>query len=87
MGPYLRERAWGTVREEGETAHGQGHLDYLRTVGDRVTVKPMGTTVSNLETAIVGEKFEHTTLYPSMAVTAREEGFHEIATLSADDPW
>jgi hypothetical protein len=78
-GPYLSERAWGTFREEGETGHPQGHLDYLRRVGDPVTGKPTGTTVSNLEAAIAGETFEHTTQYPAMAVTAREEGFHEIA--------
>jgi len=39
----------------------------------------MGTTVSNLEAVIAGEKFEHTTQYPAMAVTAREEAFHETA--------
>lgn len=64
---------------EGETGHGQGHLDYLRKIGDPVTGKPMGTTVSNLESAIAGETFEHSTQYPAMALTAREEGFHEIA--------
>ena len=64
---------------EGETGHAHGHLDQLRTVGDPVTGKTIGTTLENLEAAIAGETLEFTTLYPAMAATAREEGFPEIA--------
>src|SRR5512143_1126119 len=60
---------------EGETGHAHGHLDQLRTVGDPVTGKSIGTTLENLEAAIAGETLEFTTLYPAMAATAREEGF------------
>ena len=64
---------------EGETGHAHGHLDYLRQIGDPVTGKPIGPTLANLEAAIAGETSEYTSLYPGMAVTAREEGFPEIA--------
>jgi rubrerythrin len=64
---------------EGETGHAHGHLDHLRSVGDPVTGKPIGTTLDNLEAAIAGETLEFTTQYPVMAATAREEGFPEIA--------
>ena len=64
---------------EGETGHAHGHLDHLRAVGDPVTGKPIGTTPANLEAAIAGETFEYTNVYPTMAATAREEGFPEIA--------
>jgi rubrerythrin len=64
---------------EGETGHAHGHLDFLRKIGDPVTGKPIGSTLANLEAAIAGEASEYTSLYPSMAVTARAEGFPEIA--------
>ena len=38
-----------------------------------------GTTVENLKAAIVGENYEHTTMYPEFADTADAEGFHDIA--------
>ena len=64
---------------EGETGHAHGHLDYLRVVGDPVTDKPIGVTDKNLESAVLGETFEYTDMYPGMAKSAREEGFNEIA--------
>jgi rubrerythrin len=64
---------------EGEAAHARGHLDYLRRLGDPATGMPIGTTLANLEAAIVGETMEYTKMYPEMAATAREEGFPEIA--------
>lgn len=39
----------------------------------------IGTTAENLEEAAGGENYEHTTMYPEFAATAREEGFAEIA--------
>ena len=36
-------------------------------------------TAENLEAAAAGENYEHSTMYPEFAVTAREEGFDAIA--------
>jgi len=64
---------------EGETGHAHGHLEYLEQVGDPVTDEPIGATDKNLKSAIAGETYEYTDMYPGMAKTAREEGFDEIA--------
>lgn len=64
---------------EGETGHAHGHLSFLEEVGDPVTGEPIGSTAANLKSAIAGETFEYTDMYPSMARTARDEGFEEIA--------
>ncbi len=64
---------------EGETGHAHGHLDYLKKVGDPVTDQPIGPTEDNLKSAIHGETYEYTDMYPGMAKTARSEGFPEIA--------
>jgi rubrerythrin len=64
---------------EGETGHAHGHLDYLKKVGDPATDLPFGDTAENLKSAIHGETYEYTDMYPGMAKTAREEGFTEIA--------
>jgi len=41
----------------------------------------VGTTLDNLKAAAAGENHEHTSLYPSFAKTAREEGFEAIAVV------
>lgn len=64
---------------EGETGHAHGHLEYLKQVGDPATDLPIGDTINNLKSAVAGETYEHTDMYPGMAKTAREEGFPEIA--------
>lgn len=64
---------------EGETGHAHGHLEYLEQVGDPVTDEPIGDTEKNLKSAVAGETYEYTDMYPGMAKTAREEGFDEIA--------
>jgi rubrerythrin len=64
---------------DGETGHAHGHLDYLKKVGDPATGKPIGSTDKNLAAAVAGETHEYTEMYPSMAKTAREEGFADIA--------
>jgi len=64
---------------EGEPGHADGHLDYLKKVGDPATGLPIGDTTDNLKAAIAGETHEYTDMYPGMAKTAREEGFAEIA--------
>ena len=64
---------------EGETGHAFGHFDFLAEVGDPVTGVPVGSTVDNLKSAIEGETYEFTEMYPGFAKTARGEGFDEIA--------
>lgn len=64
---------------EGETGHAHGHLEFLEAVGDPATGLPIGETSDNLKAAIAGETHEYTDMYPSMARSAREEGFDEIA--------
>ena len=64
---------------EGETGHAHGHLDYLAQVGDPATDLPIGSSRQNLKAAVAGETHEYTDMYPSMAKTARAEGFTEIA--------
>jgi rubrerythrin len=63
---------------EGETGHAFGHFDYLSEVGDPVTGHAVGATTDNLGSAIEGETYEYTEMYPGFAKTAREEGFEEI---------
>jgi len=41
----------------------------------------MSDTQTNLEEAIKGENFEHTSMYPTFAAVAKEEGFDTIASL------
>jgi rubrerythrin len=55
---------------EGETGHAFGHFDFLAEVGD---------TEDNLKSAIEGETYEYTEMYPGFAKTARDEGFQNIA--------
>ena len=64
---------------EGETGHAFGHFDHLAAVGDPVTDVPVGATADNLKSAIEGETYEYTEMYPGFAKTAREEGFDSIA--------
>ncbi|MHB8670106.1 MAG: rubrerythrin family protein [Acidimicrobiales bacterium] len=63
---------------EGETGHAFGHFDHLAEVGDPVTGVPVGETVDNLKSAIAGETYEYTEMYPGFARTARDEGLNEI---------
>jgi rubrerythrin len=64
---------------KGETGHAFGHLDHLLEAGDPATGEPIGDTVANLASAVAGETYEFTAMYPGFAKTAREEGFDEIA--------
>jgi len=63
---------------DAETGHAFGHLDFLKEVGDPVTGLPIGKTEANLRSAVEGETYEYTQMYPGMAKTAREEGFSEL---------
>ena len=64
---------------EAETGHAFGHLDFLKEVGDPCTGVAIGDTEKNLKSAVEGETYEYTQMYPGFAKTAREEGFDEIA--------
>jgi rubrerythrin len=64
---------------EAETGHAFGHLDFLKEIGDPVTGVPIGSTEQNLKSAVEGETYEFTEMYPGFAKTARTEGFEEIA--------
>ncbi|HMK82190.1 MAG TPA: rubrerythrin family protein [Candidatus Bathyarchaeia archaeon] len=64
---------------EGETAHALRHFDYMRTVGDPVTKVPIADVKGMLNSAVNGETFECTNMYPEYAKVARQEGFEEIA--------
>jgi rubrerythrin len=64
---------------EAETGHAHGHLDFLKSVGDPATDKPIGDTSKNLAAAVAGETYEYTEMYPGMARSARDENFAEIA--------
>ncbi len=55
---------------EGETGHAFGHFDFLAEVGDPVTSEPVGATTDNLKSAIAGETYEYTEMYPGFARTA-----------------
>ena len=64
---------------EGETGHAYGHLEFLSEVGDPATGEPIGDTMDNLRSAMAGDTYEYTEMYPQFAATAREEGFEDIA--------
>ena len=57
---------------ENEKEHAKLHFKKL---------EGMGNTSENLKTAIAGENYEWTEMYPRMAKEAREEGFEEIARM------
>ena len=75
----------GQVRElfedtaQAETGHAFGHIEFLLKAGDPATDEPIGTTEQNLASAVAGETYEFTAMYPGFAKTAREEGFDDIA--------
>ena len=52
---------------EGETGHAFGHFDFLAVVGDPITGTPVGSTEENLRTAIAGETYEYSEMYPGFA--------------------
>ncbi|OGO46498.1 MAG: rubrerythrin [Chloroflexi bacterium RBG_16_64_32] len=64
---------------EAETGHAFGHMDFLKHVADPVTLVPIGRTDQNLKSAVEGETYEFTQMYPGFAKVAREEGFEELA--------
>jgi len=57
---------------DNEMRHANDHFKLLGLLGD---------TVANLKTAIEGEDYETTTMYPEFAAAAKEEGNMEAAML------
>jgi rubrerythrin len=65
---------------DGETGHALKHLMHLaQLAGDPATGLPLGDTKTNLKSAVAGETYEYTDMYPEFARLAREEGYAEIA--------
>ncbi len=66
-----------------EKEHAKRLFKYLET-GPEVEITAgfpagtIGTTLENLKGSAGGENYEHTTMYPGFAATAREEGFDDI---------
>ncbi len=52
---------------EGETGHAFGHFDFLRETGDPVTGVPVGPTEDNLKSAVEGETYEYSEMYPGFS--------------------
>ena len=52
---------------------------FLAATGDPVTGEPVGSTEENLRSAIVGETYEYTEMYPGVRPHRRDEGFIEVA--------
>ena len=69
---------------EGETGHAFGHFDFLREAGDPVTGVPVGATEDNLKSAIEGETYEYTEMYPGFAKTARRRGLRGDCRVARD---
>ena len=65
---------------DGETGHALKHLMFLADkAGDPATGMPLGDTKTNLKSAVAGETYEYTDMYPDFARKAREEGYTDIA--------
>ncbi len=69
-----------------EHEHAKQELNIIQTTDIELPafvcpVKGVGDTLANLETAVSGEHYEQTIMYPDFAKTADDEGFPEIARL------
>jgi rubrerythrin len=64
---------------EVETAHAMRELDFIRPVSDPVTQVALPDLKGMIESALKGEINESTTMYPTFAGEARQEGFDGIA--------
>jgi rubrerythrin len=56
---------------------GDPEFDDIKVPSDVPTI--CGNTIANLKSAITGENYEHTRMYPEFAEIARAEGYSEIA--------
>lgn len=71
---------------DNEQEHAKQELNFIQTSNIELPsiiypVKGFGKTVSNLETAVAGEHYEQSIMYPEFADTAGKEGFFEIAQI------
>ena len=69
-----------------EHEHARQELNFLKTSDVELPtlvypLKGVNDTMSNLETAVAGENYEQTTMYPDFARIAHEEGFSEVAEM------
>jgi rubrerythrin len=69
-----------------EHEHARQELNFLKTSDVELPtlvypLKGVNDTMSNLETAVAGENYEQTTMYPDFARIAYEEGFSEVAEM------
>ncbi len=72
---------------ENEKEHAETLMELMQEIkGDAEVVKvevelpvKLSNTVENLKTAIAGENYEHTKMYPEFAEIAEKEGYKDIA--------
>ena len=69
-----------------EHQHGKQELDFIQTSDIELPtaiypLKGVADTLSNLETAVSGEHYEQSIMYPDFAKKADEEGFPQIAQM------
>jgi rubrerythrin len=63
-----------------ENGFADGHLDFLRQVGDPISGMALGETSHNLESAARTLREEGEVTYPQVVRTAKSEGFPAIAS-------
>ena len=64
---------------EIETAHAMREFEFMKPISDPMTQVPLPNLRGMIESALKGETYESTTMYPTFAKEARQEGFDEIA--------
>ena len=64
---------------EIETAHAMREFDFMKPISDPVTQVALPDLKGMIESALKGEIYESTTMYPTFAEEARQEGFDELA--------
>ncbi len=69
---------------EGETGHTFGHFDFLAEVGDPVTGVAVGATTDNLKSAVTGETYEYSEMYPGFARTRTRRGLRGDRGMAGD---
>jgi rubrerythrin len=57
----------------------EGYPDVGGLFRDTSEAVPIGSTEKNLKSAVEGETYEYTEMYPGFAKTARDEGYAELA--------
>jgi rubrerythrin len=65
---------------ESQILFADGHIDFLRRVGDPITGAPIGETLQNLQSVISAELQDASEVLPRMVSTANGEGFPDIAS-------